>query len=456
MAISWTDLDVTATINMPSPLGTVYVTGSSVTFTIPKVQAKATGSYMTPPFYLGLGQDYTYGSGWDNLGYGLELKNGSTTIKELRGHSSKSVAKNTYVDIAYSTSASVTLTTSSYFKSTNPTARTVTLNLVAPKDFAVSPYEPSTGSSLACANPSAKTLSTITLMLDVPPTATVSAVSYDTPYVYAGLTTASVTVSDLSAKYGGNITDVTLTIGEQSTSISGNGTLSILLNASGTFTPVVTITDSRGQTKDYTLDPITVGTYSTPTVNFDAERTTNTGVLDDEGLYATIVTTLTFDPIAEAVAPTVAVTDENGNVIADADIGVVWYSSRNGTLSGVISDWSTVTSGSTVYGLVSIIGDFDTQKAYVISLTPQDSEGITGDTKTDTLQTAFYTVDFLAGGHGIAFGQPATQDGFYCNMDANFMEDVLIDLPDYQTADTTDKAIYDAVVALGWDSDVIV
>ena len=33
---------------------------------------------------------------------------------------------------------------------------------------------------------------------------------------------------------------------------------------------------------------------------------------------------------------------------------------------------------------------------------------------------------------------------------------VLIDLPQYQTADTTDKAIYDAVVALGWGSDVLI
>ena len=35
-------------------------------------------------------------------------------------------------------------------------------------------------------------------------------------------------------------------------------------------------------------------------------------------------------------------------------------------------------------------------------------------------------------------------------------DDMLIDLPNYQTADTTDKAIYDACVALGWDSDVLV
>lgn len=34
--------------------------------------------------------------------------------------------------------------------------------------------------------------------------------------------------------------------------------------------------------------------------------------------------------------------------------------------------------------------------------------------------------------------------------------DLYLDLPDYTTADTTDKAIYDAIVALGWDSDVLV
>lgn len=284
-----------------------------------------------------------------------------------------------------------------------------------------------------------------TVTLDVPPTATVSALTTDTLYVYAGLTTASVTVSDATAYYGGNIDSVTLTIGSQIASISGNGTLSILLNASGTFTPVVIITDSRGQVQEYQLDPITVGTYSTPTVNFDAQRTTNTGALDDEGAYATIVTTLTFDPVAEAVAPSVSVTDEDGNA---QTVSTTWYSSRasDGTLSGAVT-WSTLPSGSTVYGLVSITGDFDTQKSYVISLTPQDSEGITGDVKTDTLQTAFYTVDFLAGGHGIAFGQPATQDGFFCNMQASFVDanDVMRALFDfihpvgsyYETSDTT-------------------
>ena len=39
---------------------------------------------------------------------------------------------------------------------------------------------------------------------------------------------------------------------------------------------------------------------------------------------------------------------------------------------------------------------------------------------------------------------------------SNEFNDIFLGLPQYQTADTTDKAIYDAVVALGWDSDVLV
>lgn len=38
----------------------------------------------------------------------------------------------------------------------------------------------------------------------------------------------------------------------------------------------------------------------------------------------------------------------------------------------------------------------------------------------------------------------------------NVFNDLYIDLSQYQTAGTTDKAIYDAIVALGWDSEVLV
>lgn len=350
---------------------------------------------------------------------------------------------NTYGTATKVSAYTPSISTSDYFNGNNPTERTLRFTS---KMYSV--ITDVNGSAQTSHNYSSSPvlITDYDITLDVPPTATVSTLSVDTaPYVYAGLSTASVTVSDATAYYGGDVDSATLTIGNQTASISGDGTLSILLNASGTFTPVVTITDSRGQVKEYQLDPITVGTYSTPTVNFDAQRTDVNGKIADEGEYATIVTTLTFDPVAEAVAPSVAVADEDG---ITQTATTTWYSTRasDGTLSGAVT-WSTLASGSTVYGLISITGDFDTQKSYVISLTPQDSESITGDTKTDTLQTAFYTVDFLAGGHGIAFGQPASQEGFYCNMDANFVDanDVMRALFDfihpvgsyYETSDTS-------------------
>ena len=266
-------------------------------------------------------------------------------------------------------------------------------------------------------------------VLDAPPTFDDSGVSINTSSAYAGITTASVTISNLSAKYGGTIADVTLAIGNQTVSRTDDGTLSILLNQGGTFTPTLTVTDSRGQVTTKTLDALTVNVYTAPSVTFSAERTTATGTPDDEGTYTTIDATLTFaDVIANAVAPTIVVTDEDGNA---QTVSTTWYSTRasDGTLSGSVT-WANLSSGDTVYGLVSITGGFDTQKSYEIALTPEDSES-TGTTITQTLATAFYTVDFLAGGHGIAFGKPATDEVFECAMPTSFLDMTSQEIDDF-------------------------
>ena len=308
-------------------------------------------------------------------------------------------------------------------------------------------------------NDTSTNIGTINLRLNVPPTFNASVLSIDTTSAYSDITTASVTVSNSTAYYGGDISSATLTIGEQTATISGDGTLSILLNAGGTFTPTVTVTDSRGQTNTLSLDPLTVNVYTAPSVSFDVERTDSAGTPDDEGTYGLIEATLTFaDVIATAIAPSVVLTDENGTSSTPV---VTWYT--DDTLTTTVT-WSNVSSGDTVYGLFSGV---NTQYSYSVSVRPRDSEG-TGTAITQTLGSAFYTVDFLAGGHGIAFGKPASNVGFECAMDATFEnivdidndlncnDDVYIGLPNYQTADTTDKAIYDAIVSFGWDSDVLV
>lgn len=447
MAItSWTFLGDTAFVDMTTPTD-ITVNDASFTLTMPAARLAANGPYMESTWY------YLYALHW------LSVFNGATSVlSNLQLSTSTKVKKNNYAAAAWNT-PTATLATSNFFNSNNPNDRTVALAIKTTNSSAELIASDDHQGSQSIITSSQLTFGTINLTLDVPPTATVSAISYDTGYIYAGLTTASVTISDAAAYYGGTIASVKFTIGNQTATGAGNGTLSIALNAGGTFTPTVTITDSRGQTYTKTYAPITVEVYTEPSVSFNVERTDASGALDDEGTYGLIEATLTFsDAVATAQAPSVVLTDENGTQTTPV---VTWYT--DDTLATVVT-WANVSSGDTVYGLVPGI---NTQYSYQVSVRPRDSEG-TGTAVTETLSSAFYTVDFLAGGHGIAFGKPAGATGFECAMATTFENtvdvdgnltcgaDVLIDLPDYQTAGTTDKAIYDAIVALGWDSEVIV
>ena len=346
-----------------------------------------------------------------------------------------------------------TRSTSTYFNSNNPTSREVTVYY----NQNTSGSNSVTGSTANSYDSGWSYKNSFTLgqklILDAPPTFTASSISYDTNFVYAGLTTASVTISNSTAKYGGSISSVSFTIGSQSVTRSSDGTLSIALNQGGEFTPTVTVTDSRGQTTTKTLDPITVNTYTAPLVSFDVARTLNDGTPDDEGTYGLIEAELTFsDVVATAVAPSVVLTDDDGTQTTPS---VTWYT--DSSLTTPVT-WANVSSGDTVYGLFS---GLSTQHSYQVSVRPRDSEG-TGTAVTQTIAPAFYTVDFYAGGHGIAFGKPASDTGFECAMtalfedDATFGSDIYIDLSDYQTTGSVDKELYDAIVALGWDSDVLV
>lgn len=310
-----------------------------------------------------------------------------------------------------------TLETSYFFDASNPTER------IYPAYFRTNgfnSYIANYGTAGTWTN--SFSLGAIDLILDVPPTFSYDPLTIDTPWIYTGLTTASVDVDNLTAYYGGYITEAKLTIGNQTAILTGDdtdilssGTLSILLNAVGTFTPTLTVTDSRGQVKTETLESITVLGYVNPSVSLGIERTDNTGAPADEGTYAVLTAKFTFtDAVATLSEPVVT-----------GGTSVTWYTTRSS--AGVVSnsvDWndtSGISSGDTLYGLV---GTFSPNQSYVISVEPKDSKG-TGTSVSITLATAFFTIDFLAGGHGIAFGKPAvTDDLFECDLDAQFNKHV--------------------------------
>jgi len=433
--INFTGGDVLTTSNPAN----VTVSGNSFTITKPAWSIKNGSNNNKTYFRFSI----------NNFSHIKILNANERVLSYYPAQTTATVSKGASASIPSNTSEPID--TSILFNASNNTVRTVTvhmgINQIYCYDTIVKIWytvEPSDYDS-------SQNIASCKVTLNAPPTFTSTQVSFDTPYVYAGYTTASVTVSDLSAKYGGTISSAVLKIGNQTASRTTNGTLSIALNAGGTFTPTVTVTDSRGQTTTQTLDPITVKTYTAPTVSFTSIRTTSAGVENDEGESAVVTATFGWTSDIESLsAPTVAVTNLDGTAVSTT---TTWYKDR--ALTTAISDWSALTaSDMPIYGLIdnSTHNAFNTQYSYRIAITPTGTEG-TGTTMIQTLGSAFYTVDFLAGGHGIAFGQPASEEGFFCNMDANFMQDVFLAL-DTTATSGTDFEIYDALVSLGW-TDVI-
>lgn len=271
-----------------------------------------------------------------------------------------------------------------------------------------------------------------TITLDAPPTYTLSALSKDTSDYYANLTTVSVTISSATAQYGGDISISSLTIGSQTVTGSGNGTLSMRLNNAGTFTPTVIVTDSRGQSTTKTLETITVQPYLVPSVTFDVYRTNDTGIKNDEGHYALIQSTISYtDAIATLIEPSIQIDGVDLSSLTDAS--VTWYTTWSNTsgVSNVISDWTTLVPQNhmvTIYGLIDwdydTTGNFAEDTSYQITLVANDSVNGHSTPITQTMSTAFYTIDFQAGGKEIAFGAPANDNLasypnglFKCEMD---------------------------------------
>ena len=221
--------------------------------------------------------------------------------------------------------------------------------------------------------------------------------------------------------------------------------------------------------------------YNAPSFDFDVFRSNSNGVKDDEGAYGLVTANISFtDAVADMTEPTVQI---NGTTTSN----VTWYSAYNSStgVSSAISDWSTVSSGDTIYGLIN--GSFSQTDSYQITVQIEDSLGGESSAISQTLSTAFYTIDFQAGGKEISFGGPANDNLtsypnglFKCGMDAVLNGDVAvngdltaigdttlttgdteIENPYYSldttaSPGTTDGDLYAAITALSWQSDVIV
>lgn len=261
--------------------------------------------------------------------------------------------------------------------------------------------------------------------LDVPPTFTSSQVAFNTAYgVYAGLTTASVTVSDLVAYYEGFIKKIVLKIGNQTAELTGTEqnpltgtqTLSIPLAVDGSFVPEVTVTDSRDQVHTEYLNLITVNSYEITASNLSARRIDpSDSTLDDEGTNAVVAVRFMHTRFTGSAlsAPTVKV---NGTTRS-----VTWYTNwtPTGGFSGQVSNWSSLGSDVTLYARITTTMAKET--SHVISVIPATNLKSGTEAET-TLPQSFYLLVGRPGGHGLGIGVKPPSDAFYCGMDAYFKD----------------------------------
>ena len=338
----------------------------------------------------------------------------------------------------YSIQLPITISTSDIFKSTNKASKTLPIYIGGAGAHDCQ-FSGSSGSTFSDGSFLQNTAQIGTVTLNAPPQATLGTPTYQTPYAGVGVYTVPLTT--LSAQYGGDIVSVTLTVGVDSTTQTysasevTNQTISVIPSIAETYTPTIAVEDSRGQTTTITLPQITVNPCNVPSVSFDVYRTNNIGIKNDEGHYALIQSTISYtDEVVTLTEPSIQINGVDLSSLTGAS--VTWYKTWNNTngVSNVISDWTTLVPQNhmvTIYGLIDwdydTTGNFAEDTSYQITLVANDSINGHSTPITQTMSTAFYTIDFQAGGKEIAFGAPANDPNietehpnglFKCAMDA--------------------------------------
>ena len=163
-----------------------------------------------------------------------------------------------------------------------------------------------------------------------------------------------------------------------------------IINEVGDLQLVASVTDSRGRisSQSYT---ISVAEYSTPSLTLSASRCLSDGTADEAGDYAKItIAGFVFD-----------VNNQN-----EASLLISW-SEDSESVSPSVGDvfWQKIVPA---------------DPNNTMGISAQLSDKIATAEKTMVLSTGYATLDFLAGGKGIAFGKAATKEGFECAMTASF------------------------------------
>ena len=243
-------------------------------------------------------------------------------------------------------------------------------------------------------------LVTVNVPASVKPTASVSrSIVGSTFGVYAqGISKCNV-VTTASGAYGSTISSIVTTC--EGVSYSGDDITTNTLTGSGSIAVKTVVKDSRGRSATVN-GSITVSAYSTPTISFSVHRCDSGGTADEMGSYANVYIHGTGTAIGSG---------------ADANVVTVSLKMRQVGQS----TWTDVTvtpTGTAVDKEVDeVIAASDTSSWEFMATVADKTATIL---QTVQISVGYATIDFLAGGRGIAFGTTALTAGFKCAMDADF------------------------------------
>lgn len=171
-----------------------------------------------------------------------------------------------------------------------------------------------------------------------------------------------------------------------------------ILATSGDQCLSVTVTDSRGRTAT-AEQTVRVIAYGLPRLSLTASRCTADGSADDEGEYARITVTGALSLLG----------GQNSGVLQ------LSYASGEGGATYKKTEDPVTPADSFWYEWV-----VEAPSAYTLEITADLLDRIATVRRSMTLSVGYATLDFLAGGKGIAFGTTAKDLGFTCAMAANF------------------------------------
>jgi hypothetical protein len=208
-----------------------------------------------------------------------------------------------------------------------------------------------------------------------------------------GKSAVTLTLTGAAGIYGSTIASYVLT-GNGQTGTTNPYTTGVLNNA-GTVALSGTAKDSRGRSTAAKTASISVVAYAAPQVsNMVAERCASDGVVNEEGTYIK----LTVADVGASVSGKNTFTRQyRYRKVGDS----AWT-------TGTYAVGSQVIGG----GAISIDNPYEVQVIF--------TDAFSSVNVARSVPTAKPTVDYKAGGKGIAFGQVATEDNFTVAMDARF------------------------------------